>query len=765
MPMKRMWASTILLLAYPWVLTDGAMVTARWGVAGRVQHPGTLKFEDAQHGALMAVDLSALPKGARVYRSRLFFFGTDWKDVSFDIVPAAREGKAKPKPIGVPLKLVAPWYQWFDATKAVRTWARAGTRPCLLWLRKAPRFNQDATFLEIAYEGKLARAPKQVSGVRVLYRSGQVFITFREVDPLDEGKDAVNWGDLVKKFKGDYYGALPGGGREDVRYRIYSHDRPITAANVGQARLLGEALPGSAFNTRMGLKIDTRRKREDLVAIRAGQRGEGMASGPSVSALRVAVEPGKPVPPGTGVFVHTVKDQGDRYYGVLTSVNGLTNARDISKANAVGPVRQRPGDPEPVLYREMVAPVAKTKHVQQWYSYWTVQPLSPWPARYDVAVWFCPEIMARPAPLDIPRFGWNKWPRPPNPRRTTGIGMVPTSDHPVNFRTGLHDSIGTLKGFEGGTWKPFFSNRQAALVEWMCSRWPIDRNRISAGLGCWGMQEIKRGDLYARIYGGGLPEVTKGWQAWQRACGIWGPPQMYKGRPDEGNPYVVSNVTDWVLAHPDKRLPYCWTSSPGAHESEMGWPPYPRFAWAMMVTKRAFIYDYRGDTPVAKAIRSGQLDIRRDQSLPAFGHCSLDDNLGDGELGSGLALCPAQVNGYLLWDTATVIDEPTRWVITICLHDSAPLPECTVDLTPRSCQKFKARPRQQFAWTSALLPQEEEQKQAPKPEPAKARRPEKTRPAQVVQSGVATADRYGLVTIEKLRLGKGRYQIAIRPSK
>ena len=761
--MKRTLLVMPLLLACLSASADAAVVTARWGVQGRVQHPGTLKYEPlGKQGTLLVFDLSALPSGATVYGARLFFSGVNWKENGFDIVPAVK-ADGRLQPAGKRLAPAGPWYQWLDATEAVRAWAKAGSKAGVLWMRNARAFRQDATVLEIAYEGDLpANVPPQVSGVKAFWRSGQVFVTFKEIEPwefeprplapLEDRKVAANWGELVKKFRGDYYGPLPGGGQDDVRYRIYSHDRPITAANVGQAQLLGEALPGSAFNTRMGLKIDTRRKREDLIAIRAGQRGEGMGSGASVGVLMVAVEPGKPVSLGTGVLVHTVKDEGDRYYAVLTSVNGLANTRDISKANTAGPIRQRPGDPEPVLYKELVRSTQRTKHVQQWYSYWTVQPLSPWPARYDVAVWFCPEIMAKPAPLDIPRFGWNKWPRPPDPRRTTGIGMVPTSDHPVNFRTGLHDAIGTLKGFDGGTWKPFFSNRQAALIAWMCATWPIDKNRISAGLGCWGMQEIKRGDLYARIYGGGLPEVTKGWQAWQRACGIWGHPRMYQGRPDQENPYVVSNVTDWVLAHPDTRLPYCWTSSPGGHEDEMGWPPYPRFIWAMMVTKRAFLYDYRGDTPVAKAIKSGQLDIRRNHSLPAFRHCSLDDNLGYGELGSGLTLCPAQVNGYLLWDTATIADEPTRWEVTIWLHDSAPLPECTVDLTPQWCQKLKAKAGQQFAWTHTLLAQAEKDK------------PERTAQAQVVQSGVATADRHGLVTIEKLRVTKGRYRIAIRPA-
>jgi len=734
------------------VPSQGAMVTARWGSRGRLQHPGTLRYESAgEQGTLMVFTLSALPKAARVYRSRLFFFETDWKDASFDIVPASREGAgegAKLTPAGDPLRLVAPWYRWFDATEAVKGWLRAKGEVGLLWLRKAPRFNQGAAYLEIACEGQGGEAPKQVSGVEALYRSGQVFITFEEIDPPDGGEEAVTWGELAKRMKGNFYGPVPTGGQRELRYHVYQHDARISASNIGEARLLAEVLPGSAINTRFALQ--THRNRQTMAPGILG--GEGSVSGSL--AVRVAAEPGKPVEPGTGLYVHTVEREGKFYYAVATAVDGVTNTVDISPANTAGPIEQRRGDPEPVLYKELVTPVRGATHHQQWYSQWTVQPLSPWPARYDVAVWFCPQIMAKPAPLDIPRIGWNMWPWPPDPDPTTAIGMVPTSDDPVNLHTGLHDAIGTLKGFEGGTWKPFFSNRQDALVKWMCARWPVDPNRISAGLGCWGIQEIKRGHIYAWIYGGGLPEVTKGWQAWQRACGIWGTPQMYQGRPDDENPYVVANVTDWLLAHPQKRLPYVWTSSMGGHEDEMGWPPYPRFLWAMMETKRPFLYDYSRQSPVGRAILSGQITIRRDQSLPAFRHCSLDDNLGDGERGSGLVLCAAQVNGYVLWDSATVVDEPERWEITIWLSEKAPLPDGTVDLTPRYCQKFSARPAQQFAWTNTLLPGAEESK--PATEPAAGT---------LAGRGTATADKHGLVTIEKLKIVKARHRISIRLAK
>jgi hypothetical protein len=293
----------------------------------------------------------------------------------------------------------------------------------------------------------------QVSAVKAFCRGGQVFITFKEIQPLDEGKDEVSWGDLAERFQGDYYGPVPGDGgssqdvpREaaaaprDLRYRVVRLGQPITPANVGEAELAGELLPGSAFNTRQALRTDAKGKRQNVVAIAAGRKGEGMASGPGVMLLRLAVEPGKPVEPAAGVFVHTVTREGRFYYAILTCLNGTTNTADITEANATGPVEQKAGAAEPVLYKEIVTDLGGTKYVEGWYSYWAEQPLSPWPGRYDVGVGHCPDLLSKPAPLHIHRSGWNSWPELPAPHKTRGLHMAHAADMPVEFHTGLFDS-------------------------------------------------------------------------------------------------------------------------------------------------------------------------------------------------------------------------------------------------------------------------------------------------------------------------------------
>jgi hypothetical protein len=710
------------------------MVTEQWGVEGPIRHPGTIRYAGRGPSEIL-IDLSALPKGATVYRARLFFADVNWKENGFDIVPAVREGEgdaAELKAAGEPLALVGPRYEWLDATDAVRAWAKAGAKTGRLWLRKARSFDRGRTRLEIAYVGTPPDdLPKQVSGVRALYRSGQVFVTFREVDPPDGGKDDVTVGELAAKMDAGYYRPRP---RSPLRFRVYRHTRPITAETIGQAKLLGVARPGSAYNTRHGEQKF--RGRVTLPTVRFRTKGKYA----DAAGVRVAAEPGKPLSAGTGIYVHTVRKPGKAYFAVLTARHGAVNARDIGDDNTAGPVDARVADPAPVLYRDLVTLVGRDGPAfhEQWYAFWTVSPLSPWPARYDVVVTSCPKLLAKPAPLHIHRNGWNSYPRPPRPYRTSGLAMTHTADQPVDFRMGLHDSIGTLKGFDQGTWRPFFTRRQDALVRWMKARWPVDANRISVGMAAWGMMEIKRGDVYARISGWGEPELTKGFQCWNRACGIWGTPQMYAGRPDDENPYVACNITRWVLEHPETELPFANIHARGgAHFTEMGWPPFPRFFWAMMKTKRAFIFT-NAKAPVEDAIRAGKIRIRRNESLPAFAHCTLDDNVGDGDIHSGHGWKSSQINGYVLWDSDSIEDRADRWAITVWIAPAARESDCTVDLTPRRCQAFRPKPGDTFRWTNR---------------PVKA--------DQALQSGEVEADRWGLVTLKAVRVTKQKHQIVI----
>jgi len=699
----------------------GEMVVQRWGQAGHVQHPGSVTFQEAgSAGTLMRIDLAALPEGAKIYRARLVFSrSAQGYGEGFDIVPADSGDRGSVQAAGPRLELVPPVFRWFDATPVVQQWSAARRKVGQLLLRRAPDFDRRKTWLEIAYEGRLGEKPRQVSDLKAFYRAGQVFLTFREIEDLSEGLDDYAWGKLIEKGKG--YNSemlIPKDDPRELRYRVYRHTAPITAASIGQAELLAEVVPGSRFNTRQVRRIFM---------------GEQVPSklDDKFLAVRLAVEDGKPLTAGVGKYVHTVARPGRGYYAVVTAVNGVENTAELSQANTAGPIEEQVAPPEPVLYREVSLKLDHNRgaYVQRWYNWYVGQPLSCIPLCYDVVVGYCPSLRSRPAPVYVHRgHSWIIEPEPATPSATPRIDLAHSSDDPNAFWMGINDAHNTLKGLDEGRWQPFPQRRQTALLEWLNRQHGVDWNQVSVGVGAWGMMELERPDLYAALHGWGLPEISKGFQAWQRAGGVWGPPQAYASRPNEENPFWRQDYSRYILENTARETPFFhihlgW----GAHFTEMGWPPLPRFLRALVDTRRPFIFRWQ--------IRDGLPVVRRNQSLPAFGNCSLDDNPGNGDLRNGETF-DAQINGYLNWDAETIVDRPDRWEMTVWLDKSAPLPECTVDLTPRRCQQFKAPPGQSFRWANVA---------EDKP----------------IQAGTARADRHGLVTLEKLVVSKARNRIAI----
>jgi hypothetical protein len=107
---------------------------------------------------------------------------------------------------------------------------------------------------------------------------------------------------------------------------------------------------------------------------------------------------------------------------------------------------------------------------------------------------------------------------------------------------------------------------------------------------------------------------------------------------------------------------------------------------------------------------------------------------GGGTIGSGDPF--GQFNNFLRWDLEDIADEPGRFEITVWLDKSAPKGSCTVDLTPRRCQKFRPRPGEKFTVTIA---------------PAGGKE----------TAAEATADPSGLVTATKLTVATDKTRVRI----
>jgi hypothetical protein len=177
-------------------------------------------------------------------------------------------------------------------------------------------------------------------------------------------------------------------------------------------------------------------------------------------------------------------------------------------------------------------------------------------------------------------------------------------------------------------------------------------------------------------------------------------------------------------------------AAPVTSQKKLAWAYL--FAKALQESRRPHIFNWgMGGHGTRTLIGANfDLDIRTDQSLPAFTACSLDDDIGDGDAKSGAP--EGQLNAYLWWETKDLVDTPKQWALTALLLESAPKKECTVDLTPRRLQQFRAQPGQQLAWTNRSLAG-----------------------GKVLQSGNVTADQWGLITIKDLIVTKGRSRLAI----
>ena len=92
--MRRLMRIGLVLLGLASAPARADVVVERWGVAGHVQHAGTLAYRAAgAKGTLMTFDLSAMPKGTRVYRARLVFRREGMYGEGFEIVPAEQEDR------------------------------------------------------------------------------------------------------------------------------------------------------------------------------------------------------------------------------------------------------------------------------------------------------------------------------------------------------------------------------------------------------------------------------------------------------------------------------------------------------------------------------------------------------------------------------------------------------------------------------------------------------------------------------------------------
>ncbi|MHC4715817.1 MAG: alpha/beta hydrolase [Planctomycetota bacterium] len=779
-----------LVLSAPAHLLAAASVTFTADDSGTFG--GSLTYD--RRFRLLTVDLSALPKDAAIFRAELTLNG----------MGRFQKPTTEPTtvyPVGQPekkLRLVWPAYRSLDCLDAVKAAVAAG-KPLKLMLQVTL---SGPGRLEVSYAGPAPdvvrpRFPK-VTGLKVAHRKGQSLITFTEpaLEPFGEFANGAE----VGKFKAALVKKHP-----RMAFRIWRSSDPITPRTIHKARLVGRCGLMTAWNS-----------------------GYHQGNTKRAKPVRYRVtDGGDPVEWGTGIYAHNPRRAGRAYYAVTVAIDGQEDFGSLGADNTTSePVEETVGLGEPIL--QWIEQPPKGWHYRQGpltrliYTRWESwgppaaegggrgpRPHSSTPNNpidYLVAMGDAP--MPDKLPRNAPQRAWRVEPAPVglhlhcwgaslnggygwwhNAHR--GAVLIASNQIPYDWWTGYHERSGTSKTFGDGYVRPFTMNRTFGFLEWATTQWKdapemvrkhwrkLDLTRVfTAGSSMGGSGAPMFGIRY-----GGRVAWSLGW------VGVHIPaesPQFtgsYRGNYGRRDPKITladgrtspwDHFSDvWWLRKNVKAETAFIMASNGKSDGAIGWPQAVKFARALQETRRPHLFNWGPGGHGTRTLIGANfnLDVRTDQTLPAFTNCSLDQDVGtatkrsDEEIAALKARLLEQAraagknmerfkpgvsrfdgddsgsyNGHLWWKTDDVVDQGGAWEMTVILKPGAPKDSCTVDLTPRRLGKFRTPGGRRFKYTVTHL-----------------------RSQRVAASGQATADEHDLLTLKQIPLVKGDNRVKIVP--
>jgi pimeloyl-ACP methyl ester carboxylesterase len=578
------------------------------------------------------------------------------------------------------------------------------------------------------WAGSSPLAAQQVSQLKARHEGGQTLLTWQEVDtPVTQ--ESISVADL-RKLRANL------DQDKKVRYRIYRSKRLISS--VDGLKPIAEVPPLTGWN------VDY----------------YGIYPKPADRALRYVAEDGQPpVSLGTGIYAHNPVKGGNAFYAVTLSVNGRENPI-VTKENALqSAVLETVGQGIPILQR-MTKPDS-FHYIENptlyYYVRWEAPPNSSIPSKpfdYLVAV---PPRLAKPAPVGIHLHAWGGslndgygwW-----YNAEKGAILIASTQIPYDWWTGYHELFWTGRpltskaDWEKGVVRAYSQRRMLSFLDWAATKWNVDLNRTFAAGNSMGgsgslMLAIRFPNRIAWAIswvGVHIPRQTP--QFIGSYAEVYGKPEWNVAFEDGPSVWDYFDDAWYLRRYPDRETGFI-TFSNGKNDGAIGWQQAVEFYRALQDTKRPhlFVWGQAGHgqrplMPQAGGERLMPIDIRANQSLPAFTRCSLDDNPGNGEQGNGH---PAgQVNLYLFWETKDIIDTPERWEVTVGLIDAAPREVSSVDITPRRIQAFRASPAERLRWTNTSLYDKK-----------------------MIQSGEAVADKWGIITLPSVAVSKGRNRIKL----
>jgi hypothetical protein len=278
---------------------------------------------------------------------------------------------------------------------------------------------------------------------------------------------------------------------------------------------------------------------------------------------------------------------------------------------------------------------------------------------------------------------------------------------------------------------PFTEQRVLWLLDYSIRRYGADRERIFArgqSMGGWGSMSIAfhHPEIFAAIFPT-LPRMRQRGLPSLVPLKAGAPVLMPDGKTDY---FERMDHVKYASEHHED-LPFLGWSI-GRHDGFATWKEQVDMVRALTASHHGFAMAWNdgghgeGVQPMAKVTRCYNPNkFALHQSYPAFGHSSLDGNLGSGEL-EGKEIKDGDKEGGInlgfFWKN--VVDETDKW--SAAISNDLCTAEMTVDVTPRRCQKFRLKPGDKLSWSNTAG-----------------------------GNGTADADTWGLVTISKVRIAPG----------
>lgn len=534
-----------------------------------------------------------------------------------------------------------------------------------------------------------------------------------------DGQTFVTWKDAAEGEAGAAY-----------RYSLYRSDAPITQENLAQAELCYPGVPNnSAKQFGHAFWMKDRLDPEQPTA--------------------VIEEGGEPLPMWSGLAVRTVVENGDSYYAVVATdeehqpLGGIVpgvNATTKPVAERVAPIQPiKIGDSKVRGTYARVTQITGEKNLPLALNLHGSSSRGGAAGDHgDLYIYF-----------GTPAMGW----------RDGMPGIFSISESPgedgrhltLRIRDAIESAAGTkpvetcwfgyfcvpvgAKHTDPRAY-PFTENRVEWIVQWVTEKYHADPQRVySSGQSMGGMGSthfaFRHPEMFAAVY----PRLGRVRQTWLPVDGPGGPGKaIHRGRWNEPAPmfdgqtdyFERMDMVKWAREHHEDLPFYGWCF--GRTDGVAPWEDQIEMVKTLTENHHGFAFSWNNhghSSDGAKAMQAivkyyPQTKFALDESYPAFGNSSIDDDMGagardDGDLVGGINL------GFHWSD---VVDEPSRW--SVMLSNELAKEEMTVDVTPRRGQKFKPQPGDKFKWTNSDG-----------------------------GTGTATADKWGLVTIEQVQIKPG----------